>query len=334
LQHFTSERMVRETINVYKKVLNCSTAETSKFENEDSAPLVSIILPCYNEEKYLEDCLKSILAHNYTNFELIIINDGSTDQTENVINATKDIRIVYLKNDINKGITYSLNKAIKLAKGKYTCRMDADDKMVLNRLKLQIEFLENNQDYGMVGSWMNIIDSFGMPVSRIELPTDNMDIKLSMLFYNPFAHPAVTLRTEIAKKLKYNARFKYCEDYDLWFRIAARFKVKNLPIALVEYRTHLKNSSTSNQKLTQRNVMELLSRELDNLGIAHTVEELMLHSALGFGYGVKYFNTSEKLSKLNSWLDKIFVSNKLLQAYSAKTLKKFKKELLVELNVS
>lgn len=328
--NFTANRMADQTIALYNKILNDkSVINTSSSSAPNSTePLVSILLPCYNGGKYLKECINSVFAQTYQNFELIVIDDASTDDSETVIKSIKDKRLVHLKNDTNKGITSCLNKAIKLAKGKYLARIDADDRMISSRLNLQVSFLESNPEYGMVGGQYDIIDTAGVPFNRIYPPLGNEELKLCMLFFNPFAHPAVTMRSDVAKKLLYNPQYKYCEDYELWFRVAEQHKFKNLAHPLLEYRIHEENSSRKYAKVMRENVMNLLSRELNKLSIAHNPEELMLHLVIWSGFGPKYFTSDEKINALATWLDKIFSSAAITKSYDSKRLKRFKRYII------
>lgn len=331
-EQFNAERMAKETIATYHSViLKKIENEKRKYESrlvQFKVPFVSIIIPCYNTEKHLIECLNSIKAQTFTNFEIILINDGSTDGTEKLIKNHSDLRIVYIKNDDNLGVAQSLNKGIALAKGKYILRMDADDTMHEERLQIQINFLENNNDYGLVGSWHNVTDPNGLPIQRIETHEDTDLISLAMLFYNPISHPTVMMRSELAKTNPYNVEYIRCEDYELWFRLAKQTKIKNIPKALVSYRIHENSTGIQHQKEMQHNVMELLSNELEKLGIDHTAQELLLHCTIGFGMAKRFFNTPERIEQLNSWLDKVFNSNCISTRYTKMKVKKFRKLLL------
>ncbi|MGN7987167.1 glycosyltransferase [Pedobacter sp. 22226] len=334
--YFTAERMASETLAIYKEVLRedkklngkCLRNRTKEEGNKSSGPLISIVIPCYNAEKYLKECLDSVVQQSFADFEIILINDGSVDSTEQLVKNQTDLRIVYLKNDCNLGIAYSLNKGIAIAKGKYIARMDADDVMNCERLKVQIDFLEANEDYGLVGSWHNITDPNGFPFRRIEMPIEHDEIHLTMLFYNPISHPTVMMRKELAQSNPYNEEYNRCEDYELWFRLAEKTKIKNLPTALVNYRVHQNNTLGQHQKEMQHMVMELLSAELEKIGIDHTPEELLLHFAIGFGVGKRFFNTSERVNDLNTWLDKVFNSNYISTKYTKMKLEKIRKHLV------
>lgn len=332
MQHFTAERMANETIAVYENVLleKPLATEIKTILPKNTDALISIVLYCYNDEKLLEECLANILNHNYTNFELIIINDGSTDETEKVIQACEHKRLVYLKNEEYIGRALSLSKAVNKAKGKYFTQINAGDRMLVNRLQLQISFLDNHPEYGLIGSHYHVTDRFGMPIDKVETILENDELKLMMLFSKPFLNSSIIMRTDLIKKVKIN--FKYALEHELYFKIAKNSKFKILPIILMDCLPQQNGDTDQLNKLRQQDTMQLLSRELDNLGVSHTIEELVLHGALT--YGSKYFNTEEKLQKLNNWLNKVLSSSTLIELYGLSKLKKFKKKLLIELDLT
>ena len=274
-------------------------------------PQTTVLIPTYNCAKYILETLKSVLSQTYTDYELLIIDDGSTDDTEKKIRGIKDNRLVYLKNPNNLGIVETLNKGIKMAKGKYIARMDADDVMVGNRLQEQVDFLEANPSYGMVGGWYEIMDAEGKKRNLLKTSENHEDAKLGLLFRNQFAHPAITMRTALARELKYSQEFIYTEDYDLWCRMAEVAKVANLQNVFLHYRWYPENSCNTKQKELKGNVVKLLSRELDKYNIEHSTEELMIQAAICFSYGKRFFNSDDKLKQLNKWLDKVFDAPKV-----------------------
>ncbi len=146
------------------------------------SPLVSIVLTVYNGSKYLEECFQSILSQTYKNWELIIINDGSTDNSGEIITlfvSTIDNKVEYINLNQNRGIAYCSNLGIKQARGKYIAKMDADDIMINTRLAEQVYFFENHQDIGIIGSNAIEIDEFGNEISSTNVPLDNLSIKNS-----------------------------------------------------------------------------------------------------------------------------------------------------------
>lgn len=203
-------------------------------------PLVSIIMGAYNCDKFVGRSIDSVLNQTYTNWELIICDDASIDNTYSILKeyAEKDKRILILKNESNLKLAASLNRCLSVAKGKYVARLDADDECLKNRLKLQVEYLEKHKNIDVVGSsriLFNELGDYGIAHSN-ENPT-----KDTLLFDTPFAHPTIMM-----KKTTYDYLGGYntekdtmrCEDLDLWFRFYENgFVGKNLDIPL--YRYHL-----------------------------------------------------------------------------------------------
>lgn len=291
-------------------------------------PETTVLIPVYNCAKYIVAAIESVLNQKYTDYELLLIDDGSTDNTAEIITTIKDSRIVFLKNSKNRGIVYTLNKGLALAKGKYIARMDGDDIMLGNRLETQIDFLNKNPDFGIVGGWYQVINAEGKVIDTVEGVTDCRNAQLNLLFRNQFTHSAVTMRTNLAKQLKYDPDFQYCEDYDLWVRFAEVSKVANLPDYFVQYRWYSENSCGRKQKELKQAMFNLLSRELDKIGVKHSAEELMLHLAICFNMAPRLFKNEEKQKALLQWIDKVFSSAVLNQRYGKEWLLDFKKNIL------
>jgi len=213
-------------------------------------PTISVIMPVYNAEKYLQESLESILKQSFQDFELIIINDGSKDNSLNIINIYSEnpeyqnkIKII---NQKNTGVIQALNNGIKIAKGKYIARMDADDIAIFNRFEKQIEVLEkeNQEKIAICGSLAIIINENGKEISEMNYPKTNwFKNKLYIIRRNPFIHPSVIIRKDILEKVSHNnnyykKNYKYVEDYELWTRIIFKYKAINLPEYLLKYRVH------------------------------------------------------------------------------------------------
>lgn len=336
LQHFLAERMARETVEVYQKIL----AEGSKVQglknknkqqiSKTQQSLISVLLPIYNAEKYLQQCLDSVFAQSYPNFELLVINDGSTDNSEKIIERYTDHRLVYLKNETNLGIAQALNRGIAQSRGQYIARIDADDMMLPERLAKQVAYMETHSDCVLLGSGHYLVNENGLPFDKFMPPTEHGEIVTSLLFYNCFSHPTVMYRTKQAKELQYSTNFKHCEDYELWLRIAKTGKVANLPEALTQYRIHKQNTSLNNQKEMQQSVMELLAEELDYLGIDYTPQQLLVHCSFGFGMVKPYFNNQERITALKEWL--AMLTEKLIKAgYPKKEVRNFTHKIIKEI---
>lgn len=213
-----------------------------------NSPFVSVIMPVYNSEKYITISVNSILNQSYTNFEFIIIDDASTDETFNKLLEfkKKDKRIILVKNKKNEGVTRSLNKAIKEVRGKYTIRMDADDWSYPDRLKLQVELMENNPDVVVSGSYVEICNSKLKMKNLRQYHLDDETIRKHIFRYSPFAHPATIWKTKVLKINLYNEVIIVSQDYELYFRVGKMGKFMNLDKPLLKLRMH--NNSVSASK--------------------------------------------------------------------------------------
>jgi glycosyltransferase involved in cell wall biosynthesis len=160
----------------------------------DSSFEVTVLFPAFNAEKYLLEAIESILNQSFTKFELLIIDDGSTDSTLSIINGLNDSRIQLVKHTENKGLIFTLNEGLKLAKSKYVVRMDADDVALPDRLKVQVDFMNLHSDIAAAGSYYQIIGKTGFQ----KMPTHNDAIKTHMLFHTAMAHPSMIIFSMIS----------------------------------------------------------------------------------------------------------------------------------------
>lgn len=216
---------------------------------------ISVIMPVFNSSLYLKDAVDSILNQTFVDFELIIIDDGSTDDSLKLIKSFNDPRILVVESSENKGIVEVLNLGIAMSKGKYIARMDSDDISYKNRLAVQYEFMEANPEILMCGSFYKILGTDNI----VKFPTTSEEIKVQLLFRNTFGHSTVMFRSSVIidMDLKYVDDFKYAEDYELWSRFAKHGKLANIPCDLIEYRIHPAQIST-NKETTQ----VLMAREI------------------------------------------------------------------------
>lgn len=195
-------------------------------------------MPVYNGEKYLKESIESILNQTYGDFEFIIVDDGSTDGSVEIINSFSDERIKLIKSE-HRGIVESLNLGIKQSKGEYIIRTDSDDISELNRFEILVEYMEENKDISIAGSWATTIDKNGKKIGVMEFPpVSNKEIKKYILKYCPFIHPSVIIKKTTLDEVGYYKNFRYVEDYELWTRILNKNKAHNIPQHLVKYRVH------------------------------------------------------------------------------------------------
>ena len=205
---------------------------------------VSVIMPVYNGAQYLQEAIDSILQQTYRDFEFIIIDDGSTDNSLEIIrmNADLDKRIVLLQNEQNSGICVTLNKGLEVAKGEYIVRMDCDDISELNRLAIQVAFMDSHPEYGLVGSNTKLFGEEIVNPYVFYFDEDWRMCVVDMIYATCMAHPAVIMRTEILRKygLYYNDEFRAMEDFYMWWQFAKYSKITNIQQPLLNYRQHAK----------------------------------------------------------------------------------------------
>ena len=231
-----------------------------------TTPLVSVLLPVYNAQDYLKQSIDSILGQTLTDFELIIVNDGSTDGSKAIIDSYSDSRIIVIDQP-NAGLPISLNRAIARARGKYLARQDADDVSEPTRLEKQVAFLDEHLDYGLLGTWARILEIDTITDRELKHPIENGELQMKLVFYNCFVHSSVMIRKEVLSRsgLYPEDPEKFPpEDFDLWLRIAQISKVANLPSHLLQYREL--PESISRQKL---DVMQVRAR---NMSVIHIMK--------------------------------------------------------------
>ena len=201
---------------------------------------ISVIMSVYNGEKFVRKCIESILNQTFTRFEFIIIDDGSTDNTKNIIKEyeKKDERIILIENETNQGLTKNLNKALSIAKGEYIARMDADDISTKDRLQTEYEYLKKHKEITVVSCIGQYIDENDNLEEVKYMPESNEEIVAMMHKVNPILHPGVMFRKkEIEEIGNYDERYKVVQDYNLWFRCMKEgYKFYNIQKILLYFR--------------------------------------------------------------------------------------------------
>lgn len=199
--------------------------------------LVTILMSVYNEEKYVKAAIQSILNQTYKNFEFIIFDDASIDDTWEIIKSFDDSRIIAIKNEKNCGLTCNLNKGILMAKGKYIVRMDGDDISYPERVMKQIQFMENNPSVVVSGTAMKF---FGKSNQLLKMPLKDDELRVKMLFGSVIMHPSFIIRKEVLEKysIRYNEKLRYAQDYGILQRLCNYGEIANLSDVLVKYRVH------------------------------------------------------------------------------------------------
>ena len=280
----------------------------------NGTPLVSVVMPVYNGEKYVAEAIDSVLKQTYANLELIVINDSSTDGSVKIINGYKklDPRIVLIDNTFeNRGLVGALNLGLSAAQGDFIARMDCDDICLANRFSRQLTFLHQHPEVDLCGSW---VKPFGK-ISQLvwQYPVEHIDIALRLLFNSAFAHPAVMFRRNLLSSgYQYDKQFRHAEDYELFTRLCDQSTFANVPEVLLMYRTHNENVGTIHSAAQQESARKVQFRELVKKGIHPSDREMEIHRSLEVG---GYPKTQEFLSECEIWLNKI--KNKLLEQSTA-----------------
>ncbi len=276
-------------------------------------PLVSVLMPVYNGEKYISEAIDSILQQTYTHFELLIINDGSTDTSKEIILSYNDPRIRYIENETNSGLIFTLNRGIDLAQGKYIARMDADDISLPKRLALQVAYLEQHPTIGMCGASAYRIDAAGNIVGKMGKICDTNLLQASLLFSSPYIHPLMMIRTPLLQQNKYNAAYKHGEDYELWIRLAEQTKGANLPNYLLHYRWHDSNISVVYNEVQIAHNKVLVAQAMKHLGIEINDKQYATHMSAFENHNIDF-------SALLAWFALLIQQNKRYKHYDQDAL--------------
>ncbi|THF51608.1 glycosyltransferase family 2 protein [Flavobacterium supellecticarium] len=209
-----------------------------------SQPILSVIIPVYNAEKYLQETINSILNQSFTDYELIILNDKSTDNSKAIIekNAAADSRIVFVDKIENIGPARLRNEGFETAKGEFIALMDADDIAMPDRFAKQLQFLKENPEVGVCGTFYTLFKMDGKR-KLIALPTEHLAIRTAFLFYDPVGNPTIMLRKAVLNDFRFDDDFVPIEDYELWDRMSAHTQMANISESLLDYRWHDTNIS-------------------------------------------------------------------------------------------
>jgi glycosyltransferase involved in cell wall biosynthesis len=227
-------------------------------KNLNSTPLVSVLMPTYNGGDYVISAVNSILNQTFADFELIIIDDSSSDGTIEVLKEIVDPRIQLIFKPINSGLIDTLNLGLKVAKGKYILRMDQDDISIQNRIEVQLDFMEANPDIAVCGAGYQVIDSnnFFRPSCQYG------ELLLELIDFCPFAHPTIIMRADFLKNhsISYNSSYVNAEDYKIWTDISHVGRMANLPNIVLKYRIH-ESQMSSRGAIQQQEMSKKISLE-------------------------------------------------------------------------
>ncbi len=237
-------------------------------------PKISVIMPNYNGEKYLVESIESVLNQTFSDFEFIIIDDGSSDNSWEIIQkyAKKDKRIVAVKNEKNLWVHKTRNKLLSLVHGEYIAMMDSDDISLPERFEKQIKFFSTHSWYAFCGTNFTFIDWDWKVTWKKKFPETDEEIKKSFFWRNPFGQNTVMMKSSIIDTVwYYDEHLEVAEDLDMWIRIGIKYKMYNLQENLVQYRIHGQNSILTRQKEHIKNTLKIRKKAL-KLGYKMTLK--------------------------------------------------------------
>lgn len=283
---------------------------------EAHTPRVSILLAVHNGETHLAAAVDSILTQQFSDLELIVINDCSTDSSPEILAGYSDPRLRVINNETNLGLASSLNRGWDAAQGEYIGRMDADDISYPARIARQVDFLDKHPDITVCGTWARTIGYRGGMILRF--PEAHEHIRARFIFINAVSHPSVLIRAaDLADEGPvYEDGRQRVEDYELWVRLSRKYRLHNLPEVLLDYRMY--NPATLKKR---RAVIaagnEMRGMMLHEVGITPDDEDIALHEAIVFR---QFEPTVEFIQRAEDWLDRITAANATSQAFDPDAL--------------
>ena len=275
------------------------------------APQVTVFMAVYNRERLLRHSIESILAQSFGDFEFLLIDDGSTDRSAEIVRSYTDPRIRLVVHSTNQGIPKTRNHSLHLARGEYLAILDSDDLAHPRRLEKQVAFLDGHRDVAAAGSWAKRVNRRGRTVGLILRPLGSREIRARLLFVGCFKNPTMMARTEVMKEFGYRDEFVYCQDIDLWARISRKYALVNLPEFLICYRTG--GMSHESDELTREMKTRIARDQLHDLGVAFDQRDLDWHYGLRSMAGLR--PSREFVEWAEDWLERMIRANAQSRCY-------------------
>ena len=280
------------------------------------SPKVSVVIPVYNRERYLAEAIDSVLAQTLTDFELLVVDDGSSDRSLEVAESYRDPRIRVVRHERNRGMSAARNTGIAEARGRYLAFLDSDDMAYPNRLALQAAFLDRHPDIAAVGAWIDWMDASGHPLGRVKRKAVAWDdIAAQSLFRPGIQDAAAMARTDILRRFPHDERYRIGADFDLWVRIAAAHKLANLPRVLVRCREHEQRTTHNTADESRALRLTIFRAQLDALGIGYTPEDLERHYLLRRMRKMRVRPDPAYLDWAETWLRTLREANQRVRLY-------------------
>lgn len=277
-------------------------------------PKVTVLMPVYNGAPFLREAIDSILAQSFRDFELLVIDDGSSDGTAAIAASYADPRLRLVQNGANLGLIETLNRGIELARGDYIVRMDCDDVSLPKRLHKQVDFMERFPEVGVCGVWYL---EFGPKLRRItRCAPDDESIRCGTLFNPVVGHPSVILRRKLLLEhaLRYDPAYRHAEDYQLWARALEHCRFANIPEVLLHYRVHPDQVTARHAWQQMESAGKVRLRLIRELGLEPAPEEFEVHQVLSaltrpLRFPFQDLPAARQLERIDRWLCKLKKAN-------------------------
>ncbi len=279
-------------------------------------PKVTVMMPVHNGKRYIKFAIESILSQSYKDFELLIINDASNDQTVKIVNSFKDTRIRLIHNLQRLGLAATRQRGNEEAKGELIAFLDSDDTAHRERLEKQVRFLGKNKEIAAVGNWVGVIDEKGRRTGHIwRHATSESVIPSILLFRNCFTQSSMMVRKKCLIEFGYRADYWAAPDYDLWSRMIGKYKMVNIGEVLTYYRAYKESMSYRKEKEIKYCTQKIMAENIERLGLEPTQEEVVTHDSLERHR--EEFSIKE-IDKVKTWLIKLILTNQKKGVYPEK----------------
>ncbi|WP_167354800.1 glycosyltransferase [Pedobacter terrae] len=284
-------------------------------------------MPSFNASEFVSESIGSILNQSFQDYELIIVDDGSTDDTVVKIEQFRDDRIKLIKKSVNNGHAAARNLGVDLSLGDYIAAMDSDDLCASDRLAIQYEYLKRHPKIGLVGSWAEVVNSKGQTLGEMAVPLDSKTINTSLMMENCFIHSTLFYQKSYLKKFqfKYDEKFKLACDYDFLFNFSGKAELANLGDPLVKYRVHdfQLSSKKKDQQIYFADLVRL--KQLDRLKVLYTEKDALLHLKLMKGHLL----SGEEIDYSIVWFNKLIQANIKYKVHDSNIFHNFLLKILV-----
>ncbi|MCB1304692.1 MAG: glycosyltransferase family 2 protein, partial [Leptospiraceae bacterium] len=272
-----------------------------------NSPEISVLMPAYNAGSFVADAIYSVLRQSHSDFELVVLNDGSVDNTAEVVRRIGDSRIRFVDNDRNQGLVGVRNELLSLARGEYIAWLDADDLATADRLQKQVTLLKKHRDMVLVGGYVQpFSDDSSRKYKLWKYPVHSDELKSRMIFDDPIATSATMIRRDVVlrERLEFRPGYRTGEDYDFWERLSHFGAMASVPEVLAYYRIHQYQTSFSASEAERNAVLKIQGRQLDRLGVEPTPDERQLHLRLGLSDNLE----PDELAFVESWLRRLIAA--------------------------